>query len=242
VLLTVDPGGEGDDDEFEGWRERGAHVGKDRLVACKEQGQGLVEDAPGPSGQAESSPDGEMVMAENYSEFLHDPIFVRDGVSGPEVITSATTAEAVLALWRRRPHQAKFRRKEHFGKLYRDIFEGLSAPQGILAVLIFRAVERARRAEAHPAPFLPYASHYISMVLGQVILSATKIRASEISHRNFSVLKVRLDEHFDEDYTNAIALVERAIEHCYGAREISLQQLTATFRRGDLLEMLDAYE
>jgi len=38
ALLAVDPGSEGDEDELEGWRERGAHVEKDRLVAFEEQG------------------------------------------------------------------------------------------------------------------------------------------------------------------------------------------------------------
>ena len=32
--------------------------------------------------------------------------------------------------------------------------------------------------------------------------------------------------------------VAGALHACYGAREICLQQLSATFRRGDLLEML----
>jgi len=30
------------------------------------------------------------------------------------------------------------------------------------------------------------------------------------------------------------------LKACYGLREVSLQQLSATFRRGDLLEMLGA--
>ncbi len=34
-LLAVDPGGERDEEEFEGWWERVAHRGKDRLVACE---------------------------------------------------------------------------------------------------------------------------------------------------------------------------------------------------------------
>ena len=36
--------------------------------------------------------------------------------------TSAVIAEAVLAVWRRRPHQARFRGREHFGALYGTIF------------------------------------------------------------------------------------------------------------------------
>ena len=54
-----------------------------------------------------------------------------EGGSGSNVITSSIVAESVLAIWRRRPHQAKFRRKEHFGKLYEDIFRNLNAAQAV---------------------------------------------------------------------------------------------------------------
>jgi len=52
-----------------------------------------------------------------------------EGGGGSSVITSAIVAQSVLAIWRQRPHQAKFRRKEHFGKLYEDIFKDLNAAQ-----------------------------------------------------------------------------------------------------------------
>ena len=79
-----------------------------------------------------------------------------EGVTGPNVITSAVAAEAVLAVWRERPHQAKFRRSEHFGKLYNDIFVGLDPAQAVVATLIFRGVEnrRKRPAEETPPPFI----------------------------------------------------------------------------------------
>ena len=68
-----------------------------------------------------------------------------EGGGSSNVITSSITAESVLAIWRERPHQAKFRRKEHFGKLYEEIFQNLNAAQSLLAVLIFRAVENERK-------------------------------------------------------------------------------------------------
>ena len=80
-----------------------------------------------------------------------------EGGGGSSVITSLIAAEAVLAIWRERPHQAKFRRKEHFGKLYEDIFKHLNAAQALLAVLIFRAVENERKRPkmAEPPDFCP---------------------------------------------------------------------------------------
>ena len=68
-----------------------------------------------------------------------------EGGVGPGAVTGATVAEAVLAIWRERPHQAKFRRREHFGKLYETIFKDLNAAQALLATLIFRMVEGRRR-------------------------------------------------------------------------------------------------
>ncbi len=51
-------------------------------------------------------------------------------------ITSGSCAEAVLAVWRQKPHQSKFFSREHFGKLYDTIFsEELNGAQTICAVL-----------------------------------------------------------------------------------------------------------
>ena len=41
-------------------------------------------------------------------------------------------------------------------------------------------------------------------------------------------------------HPHAVENVTGALKQCYGDREVSLQQLSATFRRGDLLEMLGA--
>ena len=63
-----------------------------------------------------------------------------EGGTGAREVTSAAVAEAVLAVWRQRPHQAKFRRPEHFGRLYDLIFRELNAAQALTATLIYRAV------------------------------------------------------------------------------------------------------
>ena len=163
-----------------------------------------------------------------------------EGGGGSSVITSSIVAESVLAMWREKPHQAKFRRKEHFGKLYSDIFKGLNGAQGLLAVLIFRAVEneRKRPASENPPDFLPYASHYLSMLIGQRLLKDMGMALSELSHRNFKAIHQRFEEQRMEYHRHAVDAIRDALRVCYGEREISLQQLSATFRRGDLLEML----
>ena len=49
-----------------------------------------------------------------------------EGGGGSSVITSSIVAESVLAIWRQKPQQAKFRRQEHFGKIYDTIFKCVS--------------------------------------------------------------------------------------------------------------------
>ncbi|WPL15714.1 AIPR protein [Thiorhodovibrio winogradskyi] len=163
-----------------------------------------------------------------------------EGGGGSNVITSSIAAEATLAVWRQRPHQAKFRRKEHFGKLYDLIFQNLNAAQAILAVLIFREVENERKRPSDVAPplFMPYASHYLSMLIGTALLDDEGLRLEDVTHRHFTQLQERLRNNAAQYHTQAVAKVTEALTQCYGKRDISLQQLSATFRRGDLLEML----
>ena len=187
--------------------------------------------------------------------------------NGAKVVTSWVTAEAVLAIWREQPHQAKFKRKEHFGKLYERIFNGLNAAQALLAVLIFREVENARKratgqliagpaeppAGEQPAPaapeFLPYASHYLAMIVGTLLLmniggdpSGIPLPVKDISHRNFPRLAELFQQNKQDYHQTAISLIEDALFDLYGdnygAGKVSLQQLSATFRRGDLLTRL----
>ncbi len=167
-----------------------------------------------------------------------------EGGGGSSVITSSIVAESVLAIWRQRPHQAKFRRKEHFGKLYKDIFKDLNAAQALIAVLIFRIVEneRKRPTSSTPPAFMPYASHYISMLIGRKLLSDTGVVLTEVSHRNFHEILKKFEHDQTGYHTNAVKDVTDALKACYGEREISLQQLSATFRRGDLLETLGSHE
>lgn len=163
-----------------------------------------------------------------------------EGGMGSSVVTSSITAEATLAIWREKPHQAKFRRKEHFGKLYDEIFRHLNAAQAILAVLIFREVENERKRPAAQTPpeFLPYASHYISMLVGQELLHDRGIALKDVSHRTFPELLQRFQANKHGYHQGAIQKVSEALKQLYGDRPLSLQQLSATFRRGDLLEML----
>ena len=53
-------------------------------------------------------------------------------------------------------------------------------------------------------------------------------------------MKGALDDNGGRYHSLAVESLEDALRRCYGDRQVSLQQLAATFRRGDLLEMLAA--
>lgn len=155
-------------------------------------------------------------------------------------LTNSVVAESVLAIWRRKPYQAKFRRKELFGKLCADIFEGLNAAQAILASLIFRLVEneRKRPEQADPPAFLPYASHYKAMLIGEALLKAEGITLNAVTHQTYRSLQRRLQAEFNVFQAKAQDNIQNALKDLYGDRPVSLQQMSATFRRGDLMQYL----
>lgn len=160
--------------------------------------------------------------------------------TSPTEITSGVTAEAVLSVWRHAPHQAKFLTREHFGKLYETIFSGLNGAQAVLAVLLYRIAEnRRRRPHAEDPPLVRYASCFIAMQMGRRLLRDLHIQnAAELSHRNFEQAQRLVEENGDTYFRHSVADVENAAKALYGGQEISLQQLSATFRRGDLIQTL----
>jgi hypothetical protein len=157
-------------------------------------------------------------------------------------ITSGVAAEALLSVWLRRPHQAKFFSREHFGKLYSNIFtKTLNGAQVILAVLIYRIAEnRRKRPEAEDPDFVPYASCFIAMQMGQKLLADMQIQADELTHENFADAQKKIETQGNDYFSTAVNDIKRALKALYGKEKISsLQQLSATFRRGDLIEKLN---
>ncbi|MER2512258.1 MAG: hypothetical protein ABTQ25_07555, partial [Nitrosomonas ureae] len=94
----------------------------------------------------------------------------------------------------------------------------------------------------NPPDFLPYASHYISMLIGRNLIKDLNIKFREISHQNFNIIIERFENNQSNYHTEAREYIEQALKDLYGDREISLQQLSATFRRGDLLESLHSMD
>jgi len=59
-----------------------------------------------------------------------------------------------------------------------------------------------------------------------------------ISHLNFKDANDLIVSNGDKYYSDSLNDIRQALSHLYGGQDISHQQLSATFRRGDLIEKL----
>ncbi len=162
------------------------------------------------------------------------------GAKPPRVLTSPVVAEAVLAVWRRRPHQARFHRTQHFGRLYSIIFsEDLNGAQAILAVLAFRAAENRRKHPPAGGPdFLSYGSRFSAMLLGQYLREETGLGLEALNHRTFGDAKSTLQAHALEWLERSESEIGTVLNRYFSGRKRTLQRLSAVFRRADLVEEL----
>jgi len=164
-----------------------------------------------------------------------------DAVSRSEEITTSTAAEALLSVWREKPHQAKFFSREHFGKLYESIFTSdLNGAQLVAAVLLFRYAENKRKRPPADAPaFIAYASCFAAMLMGRYLLTELGVALPQLNHLNFNRAQELITTKAEEYHQRAIADIQQALGLLYGETDVSLQRLSATFRRGDLIEALN---
>jgi AIPR protein len=181
----------------------------------------------------------------NYVRVLIGKVPVTERSGAPLTssdITVATAAEAVLAVWRERPQRAKFRGGDHFGALYDDIFaRDLTGAQVVSAVLLFRVAENKRKLPPSGTPeFVRYASYFIAMLMGRMLLADLGIELSELDHRHFDRARESIDQNAEVWLERALSQIDDALTRLYGGQEISAHRLAGTFRRGDLFDYLGA--
>lgn len=163
-----------------------------------------------------------------------------DRAVSSDEFTSALIAEAVLAIWRRRPHQARFNSREHFGALYRTIFtDDLNGAQAVVAALLLRHAENRRKRPTADAPdFLAYGSRFSAMLMGRSLLEDMGITLRDLDHRNFRRARDLIERHARRYLSRAENEIAQALAALLGDRERTLQRLSATFRRADLVDEL----
>lgn len=163
-----------------------------------------------------------------------------DGAARSADITSGAAAEAILSVWRNAPHQAKFLTREHFGKLYQTIFTtAINGAQVVAAVLLYRIAENHRRRPAAIDPIsVRYASCFIAMQMGRRLLKDLTQPLEGLDHLSFPAAQKLIDDRGEDYFRASVGDVEQALRDLYGDPKVSLQQLSATFRRGDLIDRL----
>jgi AIPR protein len=164
-------------------------------------------------------------------------------------ITSTRAAIAVLTVLRRQPHLARFAESRLFDSYYQRIFtKDLNGAQVVLSTRVFADVEEAvavgARAE-HAVVFLPYATHYVAMLCGDLLLGreltvprAQGSRREPIDHRNLPTLLREWSERGGELVGRALMLIAMSLDRLGIDQSASLQRVAAQFRRADLLDAL----
>jgi hypothetical protein len=66
-----------------------------------------------------------------------------------------------------------------------------------------------------------------------------EVKTADLNHRNFDQARQLVETNGAEYLEKSVGKLKLALDLLYGKKEISLQQLSATFRRGDLFEYLD---
>jgi len=166
----------------------------------------------------------------------------KDTLTTGDIIPSSVAAEAIYSIWCKKPHQAKYKRNELFGKFYYDVFKNINGAQLVIAVFIYRYCDSQRKKTSliHEYPHIPYSNYFMAMIIAQIILRHLNLTFTQLSHKNFMEVRDYFDQNKENIYSKANNVLINALEQLYpeGYTNIDLRRLAATFRRGDLMTTL----
>lgn len=166
----------------------------------------------------------------------------RDNALNTNGIPSTVAAEAVFAVWRERPHLAKYKRNEFFDKYYLEIFDQLNSAQMVLAVLIFRYCDNNRKrfsTNKEVQAYRPYSQHFLAYMIGKQLLQAFHMELNGLTHVNFERVKQYFDEKKEMLYEKSELLMKDILTEYFNQEvlsEIDGRTMSAVFRRFDILE------
>ncbi len=158
-------------------------------------------------------------------------------------ITSSVAAEAIFAIWRRQPHTAKFYRRTLFNQHYDDIFiDSLNAAQVAVATLLFRVAENERKRPSTTTQdkrYRSYAAHFLAMLMGEELLRRAGLNLDDLKPSRFTQVRKLLEDERADILSAAVRRLDSALAKlALDGPDVSLQRLSAAFRRGDLLAAL----
>lgn len=165
----------------------------------------------------------------------------RDNLGNVNVIPSTVAAEAVFAVWRGKPHLAKYRRNDFFDKYYQEIFDDLNASQMIIAVLIFRYCDNFRKRESENADVKaqrPYSQYFLAYMIGRCLLKKMNISLEALNHNNFEKVKncfeLNKECFYVEEEQKLIEILKKYFNQ-ENLEDIDGRTIAAAFRRFDIL-------
>ena len=165
----------------------------------------------------------------------------RDNLGNTNVIPSTVAAEAVLAVWRKKPHLAKYKRNEFFDKYYDEIFYNLNAAQMIIAVIIFRYCDTCRKHISEDREIQaqrPFSQHFLAYMVGRRLLKASNIKLENLTHVNFEKVKLCFEEKKEDFYQAAETQLIQILKRYFNQdslENIDGRTMAAAFRRFDIL-------
>ncbi|MCL2067066.1 MAG: AIPR family protein [Treponema sp.] len=166
----------------------------------------------------------------------------RDNQTNTDAIPSSVAAESVFAIWRKKPHLAKYKKSEFFNMYYNEIFDDLSAAQMIIAVLIFRMCDSYRKKISDDPGIQAqrrYSHFLIATIIGINVLNHFSISVHQITHKNFFEIKKYFDTNRDELYNTAEQHLLTHLKRYFNKEsleDIDSRTMAAAFRRFDFVE------
>jgi hypothetical protein len=167
----------------------------------------------------------------------------KDNQPNINVIPSSVAAEAVFAIWRKKPHLAKYKKSECFNAYYKEIFENLNAAQMIIAVLIFRLCDTYRKRSSSDMEIETqrrYSSYLLASIIGAKILKIFEISIDNLTHVKFDEIKKHFDANRDILYQEAEQHLLKCLKQYFGnepIEEINGRRIAAAFRRFEFVEL-----
>ena len=76
------------------------------------------------------------------------------------------------------------------------------------------------------------------MLMGEYLLKEMDIALSQLDHRNFEAARELVERESDDYLNRAAERITEALGPLLAGRERTLQRLSATFRRADLVDTL----
>lgn len=165
----------------------------------------------------------------------------RDNLGNTNVIPSTVAAEAVFAVWKGKPHLAKYKRNEFFDKYYSEIFTDLNAPQMIIAVQIFRYCDNWRKRRSEDGQIQsqrPFSQYFLSYMIGRRLLNECHISLVQLTHVNFEEVRNCFEynkEIFYKEEEERLVNILKEYFNQEDLEDIDGRTMAAVFRRFDIL-------